>query len=604
MRGRTTAWLAAAVLLLGAYLFVWERGDAAGGDRAARLRRALRIDAERVTALEIDCPAGRFACLRRGAAWRLAAPIAAPADASRIRQILATLQDLPRGEVILPAGRSPDAYAHYGLEPPAAAIAAMQGPATNRLLIGRRSPLGDGVYVRREGQDGVIRVPTAILDLLPATPDALRSRTLLAGVPSAVTRLEIRNDSGYIQLARTPAGAWRILQPVDTRADPVPVDTILRELFACTVVQFVQDGVTDFSPYGLDTRSALTAILDTEGGPGARMVAFGDPLASAPGLVYARLQGENSVYAVPDAAARALAVRPDDLRDRRIPGLSLPSRIRGIRAESGDSVLQLERTGNGTWQIERPRRVPADPAAIDALLAGWAAVRVMDFETPPSPSAASALPPPPEPRYTRRIQITLQGEDAPAILFAGPLDTPEGGDGASSGGPAPDACRIRIDGETATAIAAPTALLDFPLDAEPYQSLDVLSIPASNILSIDARSPLRTFTVRRDPVTGDWVRPPPDFPALLAALAPLRAAEWLPLPPADSHPFASLRITRTGSQTLSNTLLYHPDGTISLRGHPSAFRLPPDSPLAQWLNPPAPSGGIPESPNPDNPASP
>ena len=42
MRGRTTAWLAAAVLLLGAYLFVWERGDAAGGDRAARLRRALR----------------------------------------------------------------------------------------------------------------------------------------------------------------------------------------------------------------------------------------------------------------------------------------------------------------------------------------------------------------------------------------------------------------------------------------------------------------------------------------------------------------------------------------------------------------------------------
>ena len=587
MRYRATAWLAAAVLLLGAYLFVWERGDAAGRDRAARLRRALRIDAERVTALEIDCPAGHFACLRRGPVWRLAAPIAAPADASRIRQILATLQDLPRGEVILPAGRSPDAYAHYGLEPPAAAVAAIQGVATNRLLIGRRSPLGDGVYVRREGQDGVIRVPTAILDLLPATPDALRSRTLLSGVPSAVTRLEIRNDSGYIQLARAPGGAWRILQPVDTRADPVPVDTILRELFACTVVQFVQDGVTDFSPYGLDTRSALTAILDTEGGPGARMVAFGDPLASAPGLVYARLQGENSVYAVPDAAALALAVRPDDLRDRRIPGLSIPSRIRAVRAESGDAVLQLERTDAGTWQIERPRRVPADPTAVDALLAGWAAVRVMDFENPPSPSAASALPPPPEPRYTRRIQLTLQGDTAPAILYAGPLDRPEDGNGDTT--LPPDACRIRIDGETATAIAAPSSLLDFPLDAEPYQSLDVLSIPPADVLAVDAQSPARTFTVRRDPVTGDWIRPPDDFSALLDALNPLCAAEWIPLPPADSHPVASLRITRTGSQTLSNTLLYHPDGTISLRGHPSAFRLPPDSPLLLWMTPSAPA---------------
>ena len=577
MKYRATSILALLVLLLGAYLLVWERGDVRDRDNLSRIRRALRLDAERIDALFVeDASLGRVECHRRGSDWMLAEPIAARANTTLVRQILTALQELPRGEVILPDRRDRNAYAHYGLEPPRAVLSVVQGAATNRILIGRPSPLGDGVYVRREDQDGIVRIPVALRDLVPERLDSLRSRTLLGGEPSAIRRLDVRNDSGYIQLARSPSAPWRILQPVATRADPVPVDTLIRELLACTIVEFVQDRVADFTPYGLDARSAATAILDTEGGSGSQMISFGDPVASSPGLVYARLQGENSVYAVPEAAAKALDVRLDDLRDRRIPGLAIPSRIRGIRAESGDSALELLRDPSGAWQIERPRRVPADPDAVNALLSGWAGVRITAFETPPAPSAASALPPPPEPVYTRTLWITLQDEPDPVLLRMGPLDT---------GTPDAASCRIRIADESASAIASPATLLDFPLSAEAYQSLDVLDIPADNILAVDYHSSSRNLSVRREPITGEWLQPPADFPALLDALSPLRAAEWLPVPDGldKAAPLATLRITQTGRHTLSNTLLFHPGGIVLLRGHPTAFRLPEDSPLARWM---------------------
>ncbi len=589
MRSRTTPVLALLVLLLGAYLLVWEHGDRIDRDGLSRMRRSLRIDPDRVEALAIETPSTRLLCHRRGDSWFLAEPTAARADASRIHQLLAILRELPRGEVLLPDRRDPAAWAHYGLEPPHAAVSVVQGTATNRFLVGRRSPLGDGVYVRQDGIPAVVRISAALLDLLPSGAEALRARTLLRGDPSAVARLEIRNASGYIQLAREPSGPWRILQPVATRADPVPIATLVRELLACTIVQFVQDGVTDFSPYGLDTPGALSAVLDAEAGLGSQTIYFGDPLATSPGLVYARLQGENSVYAVPDTAAKALAVRLDDLRDRRIPGLVLPARIQTVRAEGGGATLEFHRLPDSPaeWRIDRPRRVPADPGAINALLASWSGVRITAFEPPPAPPAASALPPPPEPVFTRTLAITLQDNPDPVQIRVGPAD-------------APGTCRIRVVGESSSAIAEPAALLDFPLGAEPYQSLDVLSIPPANVLAIDLSTPARTLAVRRDPVTGDWIRPPDDFDALLSALSPLRAAEWLP--PAEGAlptPLATLRVTQTGRRTLSNTLLFYPDRVVHLRGRPAPFRLPPASPLLPWLQPPAePAPAPPTEPTP------
>ena len=137
--------------------------------------------------------------------------------------MLGALQELPRGDIILPPRRATDAYTPYGLDDPRARIAIIEGTVTNRILIGRHTPLGDGVYVRQSDHAGLARINTSLLDLLPTSADALRDRSLLSGAPAAIERLDIRSPAGYIQLASDESGDWRTFQPFTARADPATV---------------------------------------------------------------------------------------------------------------------------------------------------------------------------------------------------------------------------------------------------------------------------------------------------------------------------------------------------------------------------------------------
>ena len=71
-------------------------------------------------------------------------------------------------------------------------------------------------------------------------------------------------------------------------------------------------------------------------------------------------------------------MRPDDLRNRRVPGID-PDSIQSVRVEEGESVLEFFRTDDDTWQLAAPLRAPADADAIQSLIRSWANVRLAAF---------------------------------------------------------------------------------------------------------------------------------------------------------------------------------------------------------------------------------
>ena len=429
MNFRSTAVLAFVAACLALFLAFWGRDDDAirGHDQ---IRRAFRFDPARVERLQVETPDLLVECVREGAQWKLVRPIAARANPVAVERLLGALQELPRGDLVILPRRSPHPYAPYGLDEPRARIEIVEGAATNRIHVGRRTPLGDGVYVRQPDRPGLLRIRAEVLDLLPASVEALRDRSLLAGSPAAIDRLDVRGPSGYIQLVRDADGSWRLFQPFTARADSASVVAIVEQILACNVVQFVQDGVRDLAPYGLDNHGAVTALLNSPASQGSQLLALGDPLPNAPHLVYARLQAESSVYAVPLAVRQALLVRPDDLRDRRIPGL-VPEAIRSVRVEDGDSSLELVRDPDGAWNLAAPFVAPANSAAVDSLLRSWSNVRLVSFESTPP-----ADPPP----FSRRILVELRAPRAlPIELLLGPHPTD------------PSLSRVSISGDSTVA---------------------------------------------------------------------------------------------------------------------------------------------------------
>jgi hypothetical protein len=575
MSFRLTGILALLVAFLGLVIHFWDRDDDTARARMERARRAFRFDPARVDRLLIETGDLSVECHLRGRQWHLTSPVAARADPVAIERLLGALTELPRGDIILPPRRAVDAYAPYGLDAPRARISIIEGTVTNRILIGRRTPLGDGVYVRQSDHAGLARVHISLLDLLPASADALRDRSLLSGAPAAIDRLDLRGPSGYIQLARDAGGTWRLFQPFTARADPGTVSALVETLLACSVVHFVQDAVGDLAPYGLDSRSAITAVLNNGAGDGSQMLSFGDPLPNDPSLVYARLQAENSIYAVPLAVRQALVVRPDDLRNRRIPGID-PDAIQRVRVEEAEASLEFFRGEDDQWQLAAPVRAPADPEAVRALLRSWADVRMVAFESAP-PSA----PPPP---FSRTIRIDLRNaKDPPVVLSLGPHPA------------APGTVRMAIEGDSTTAIASPAGPLEFPLDPLPYRSREVLFLPADDISGVRIVSGAQTERIERDPATGQWPPAAPWIDRLLSALAPLRAETLLGEEGGIAgfdKPHLTIEVLLRGRSGLATTVIVgselSPGGArrATVRGRDLVFTLP--AATVETLTPPPP----------------
>lgn len=576
MNFRLTGLLAILAAALGLLILFWDQDDDTARARLELARRAFRFDPARVDRLQIEADDFSIECQLRGRQWHLVRPIAARADPVAIERLLGALQELPRGNIILPSRRTADAYAPYGLDHPRAEIAIIAGTATNRILVGRRTPLGDGVYVRQSDHAGLARLSPALLDLLPTSADALRDRSLLTGTAAAIEHLDIRGPAGYIQLALDDSGEWRMFQPSAARVDPAFVAGLVDTLLACAVIHFVQDGVSDLSPYGLDSQNAVTAVLNTDSGDGSQLLSFGDPLPNDPTLVYARLQGENSVYAVPAAVRQALLVRPDDLRNRRVPGIE-PDSIRRIRIEEKESALEFTRNGDGFWELTAPLRAPADAETIQALIQSWADVRLAAFaEIPSGPSA---------PAWSRVIRITPRRTSAAPIVLrlgANPDD--------------PASARIAIEGETSGALATPARLLDFPLDPLRYRSRHVLSVPADDVARIRIAATGQTLELERDPDTGQWTPAAPWIDRLLDALDPLRAealladGETSEPRPDFAAPYLTIAVQLLGQSGLATTLLVgdelSPGGPrrATLRGRGLVFALSPQT--VEALRPP------------------
>ena len=580
MNLRLTAGLAMIAGILGLLLLFWGREEDVARRHFDQARRAFRFDAARVDRLLVDSGDLRIECRRSGNQWQLVHPIEARADPVAIERLLGSLQELPRGDVILPPRRSANPLAPYGLEDPLARVELVEGIVTNHIHIGRRTPLGDGVYARQPDRPGLVRIRADLLGLLPTGVDALRDRSLLSGATASIERLDVRGPGGYVQLVRGPDGAWRLFQPFTARADSATVAALVEQLLACRVVHFIQDSVRDLAPYGLDNHGAVTALLNAPAGQGSQMLSFGDPLPNAPDLVYARLQAENSVYAVPMSVRQSLLVRPDDLRDRRIPGID-PAAIRRLRAEDRESVLELVRDDSDNWRITAPIHAPGNAEAIEQLLNACKDVRLCAFESP------SSTNPPPD---VRKMHIDLRnGRDSTVVLRLGPVSDDK------------TKARVEIEGDSTIGIASPACLLDFPLDPIRYRSLDVLSISPADVRGIEFVAGNRLVKAVRDPATGLWPANAEWIDPLLSALAPLRAESLLSLAgptPGDGFesPSSTLSLLMNGQDGLSTTLLVggeqSPGGSrrATLRGRDVVFVLSPAT--LQALTPP--SSGNPE----------
>ncbi|HUT73616.1 MAG TPA: DUF4340 domain-containing protein [Armatimonadota bacterium] len=396
---RLTIVLVLVFLALAGYVWFYERGEAG---RTV----AWRLDPERVRRIELTAAGETTVIQRRGESWRITRPVSAPVDIGRVTDLLDRVTSLGVRRRI----KHPQRLQDYGLTDAAAVIrlAPVKGKA-RELRLGDRTPDGAAAYAMVTSRREVILVDPMLLDDAEGGAAALRDRAALRFEPTDVSRISLIRAGSKVALVKRK-GAWRIVEPLATRADADEVESFLTSLRQLEASHFPADDAPRLARYGLD-RARLVIELALSGEHQPARLSFGDKTDAQE--YYARSSREPAVMVVPQSAVVAVDRTLEDLRSRQVADFEIAA-VQRIAVARGKARFEVRRTDDGGWELTLPRRAQADTGKVEGLLFALSNLRAESFHDAPETVAASGLETP-----VAAVTIHQRGRQEPLRLRFG-----------------------------------------------------------------------------------------------------------------------------------------------------------------------------------------
>ena len=257
MRPRTLLILLAIVLVLGAFIWFYERTLPSSEERVELGKKVFRLEKDDVTAVSIDSGKGSVRLERvllakrekprfeKGAPppasseWRMVRPLATRADAFAVDRLLEALASLDKSRTL--EGADPKAV---GLDKPRATLRLTTKKGETVLKLGAEVPPGGNLVAGVGGRKETYVVADTILTDADRDPLDWRDRQMVHGDREDVERITLTGAAGGpVVLVRQPQG-FRIEKPIADRADRELTEGLLADLTGLMAERFVPPGKT------------------------------------------------------------------------------------------------------------------------------------------------------------------------------------------------------------------------------------------------------------------------------------------------------------------------------------------------------------------------
>lgn len=225
-----------------------------------RDKTALRIDTEKVDALEIATADGLLRFGKVDGNWQLLAPAEARTDPAAIASLVSRI-GTAQMKSMAPA-TDPEAY---GLAKPAVTVRVGSGSSQATLLIGKPAAEEGQVYAKDGARPGVFTIESSIADDLKKKAADYRQKDLFDARAFNTTRVEIVRD-GQTRAFEKTGEAWKQAGPPVKDADATKLEALLSALTGARATAFVQS-----SP---STKPELTVAVTYEGGKNERVTFY------------------------------------------------------------------------------------------------------------------------------------------------------------------------------------------------------------------------------------------------------------------------------------------------------------------------------------------
>ena len=336
------------------------------------------LRADNVTSIQVS-PAGthQISAVRTNQGWMLTTPVAYPAQSAAIESLLAAVEKLKPTLAISAAEMDghKNADAEFGFDDPQYTVDISAGEQSWHLRVGNKTAPGDGVYVRVVGASGVVVTDPAWLQFLPHDANVWRD-TALVDTDKAIDWIVITNAGKAIELRSDATNhVWRMIQPLQARADGARIALAIEQLRSATVSKFITDDPkADLTAFGLQP-----STLDVWLGQGTNYLAavhVGKDSADPAG-VYVQRQGWNAVMTTARDPLTPWRGGVNDWRDRHLFDLNRPIAEIQVIGETGFTLQQ--QSGATNWVVAG-EKFPADLDTIQQFVRLLVGLRISDFE--------------------------------------------------------------------------------------------------------------------------------------------------------------------------------------------------------------------------------
>ena len=248
-----------------------------------------------------------------------------------------------------------------------------------------------------------------------------------------INKIELKKETGSIVLESTDNVRWRMLQPLQLRADGAEVKDILSQFEFLRKVGTIKESETaNFSlgNYGLDKPQIIvnlwmkeSAILEgtevTTGAESKYTINIGDRLAAGQNTVYINIEGSNDVIVVAAKLLEKIDKGIIDLRNKWAFEYDIDA-VERIRIQSGSKEPIVCFRADQHWWVTQPVSDRGDTARIRDILSELKNLKIAKADYVSDKEEDIARHGLDEPRLT--ISIGSTEGDAQSLLLGHGLD--------------------------------------------------------------------------------------------------------------------------------------------------------------------------------------
>jgi hypothetical protein len=203
--------------------------------------------------------------------------------------------------------------------------------------------------------------------------EAERAKKLFQFEKEEVTSITLARSGDPITMQKED-DAWKLVAPIEARADETAVDGLASELSSTQVERSLEPSPVDWKNFGLENPSIKIRVALKDGQ--TLELELGEKNFNR-SSVFGRIPGQEKVLILPDLLYSNAEKELFDFRDKTVLDFDR-EQVREVEIRSRRKTYRLEKNGED-WSIRKPIQARADRSEIRSILSDLELARVEEF---------------------------------------------------------------------------------------------------------------------------------------------------------------------------------------------------------------------------------